>query len=322
MVRHSFILVAALSLAACGGGDSILEQPASAALSAGATAGGSAIGNGNGNGSGNGSSLPVVTKLRGDDSGRPAWGGWAWGDVPADAVARAGFDWFETGYPGDTKTNQILLAANVRPFAYINLGELDPVLAGQAKYTGSVLRTNGDWGTQLVDVTDASWQDWLVRRADEAYQGGSRGIKWDVATPDVPPGKNRGDVNDAIASVMQRILQKHPDLKFVFNQGFEFALAYPQFAHGLETEGLFAATGSASGYLKPWNDPYYWGPQYQQAKQVQTKGVPVFVAEYADPLSQQAKDLYGAIAADGFVPYITSDHWNVRGMGLGVNPGW
>jgi hypothetical protein len=237
-------------------------------------------------------------------------------------VARAGFDWFETGYPGDTQTNQKLLAARVRPFAYINLGELDPTLASQAQYKGAVLRTNGDWGTQLVDVTDLSWQDWLVRRADEAYRGGSRGIKWDVATPDVPPGKTRANVNDAIASVMQRILQQHPDLKFVFNQGFEFALAYPQFAHGVEAEGLFTATGSASGYLQPWNDQYYWGPQFQQAKQAQAKGVPVFAAEYADPFSQQAKDLFNAISNQGFVPYITSDHWNVRGMGLNVNPGW
>ena len=39
--------------------------------------------------------------FRGDGSRTPSWGGWAWGDVPADAVARAGFDWFETGYPGD-----------------------------------------------------------------------------------------------------------------------------------------------------------------------------------------------------------------------------
>ena len=65
--------------------------------------------------------------------------------------------------PGDTATNQALLAANVRPFAYINLGELRTILASQANYTGAILRTNGDWGTQLIDVTNPTWQDWLVR---------------------------------------------------------------------------------------------------------------------------------------------------------------
>ncbi len=260
--------------------------------------------------------------FRGDSSSMPAFGGWAWGSVPADAVANAGFDWFETGYPGDTASNDTLRAANVRPFAYINLGELVDDLASQAGYTGPYLRTNGDWGTHLVDVTDPTWQDWLVRRADYAYDTGSRGVKWDVATPDIPSGKTRDDVNGAIASVMQRIRSQHPDMKFIYNQGFLFALAYPQFVDGVETEGLFSASSAPNAWLQPWNDPWYWGPQFDQAKQVHAGGKPIFDAEYVDPWSSQANDLYNAIVAQGFVPYITSSSWNVRGKGLNVNPGW
>jgi endo-alpha-1,4-polygalactosaminidase (GH114 family) len=264
-------------------------------------------------------------QFQGDGADRPSWGGWAWGNVPAEAVVGAGFDWFETGYPGDTRTNEILSNGGVRPFAYINLGELHDDLRGAAGYTGAILRTNGDWGTHLVDVTDQSWQDWLVRRADEAYQSGSRGVKWDVANPDVPPGKTRGQVNDAMASVMARIRQQHPDMKFVVNQGFEFALAYPQFVDGVQTEGLFSAASYPSAYLHPWDDPWYWGPQFNQAKELQQKGIPIFIAEYvgADELwGQRANELYDAIVAHDFVPYITTDHWNVRGRALGINPGW
>jgi len=306
------LLIAVLSLvplaAACGGG-------------VGAVDGGSGGSVGD-TGSGGSGSAGGGGAFQGDGSQMPSWGGWAWGNVPADAVARAGFDWFETGYPGDTSTNQILTAAGVRPFAYINLGELVDDLRAAAGYDGPILRTNTDWGTYLVDVTNASWQAWLVRRADEAYRGGSRGIKWDVATPDVPPGKTRADVNDAIASVMQRVLQQHPDLKLVYNQGFDFALAYPQYVHGVETEGLFSASSYPGAYLKPWADPWYWGPQYQQAKEVHGRGIPVFIAEYADPFSQQARELYDAITAQGFVPYITSEMWNIRGWGYNINPGW
>jgi hypothetical protein len=261
-------------------------------------------------------------QFRGDSSAMPSFGGWAWGSVPADAVARAGFDWFETGYPGDTATNDTLRAANVRPFAYINLGELVSDLQGESGYNGPFLRTNSDWGTSLVDVTNQSWQDWLVRRADYAYQTGSRGVKWDVATPDVPPGKSRDDVNAAIASVMKRILSQHPDMKFIFNQGFEFALAHPEYVSGVETEGLFSASSAQNAFCQPWNDPYYWGPQYDQAKQLHAKGIPVFDAEYFDPASAQAHQLYDAVVASGFVPYITSDHWNIRGWGYNVPAGW
>ena len=265
---------------------------------------------------------PVSRSFRGDGSQMPSFGGWGKDPLPAEAVARAGFDWFETGYPGGTETNEILANAGVRPFAYVNLSELQPDLRDASGYTGAILRTNDRWGLDLVDVTDSSWQEWLVRRADEAYRTGSRGIKWDAATPDVPPGKTRSDVNDAIASVMRRILEQHPDMKFIFNQGFEFALAYPELVHAMETEGLFSARSFPAAYLEPWEDPFYWGPQFQQMKELHERGIPVLVAEYADPFSEEARELFDAIVAQGFVPYVTSESWNVRGWGYNVKPGW
>lgn len=319
MTTRRALLTTLLSIlplaAACGGSSS---PDGFDCLSAGTCTPGDVAGDAGGGASGG----PSGGEFRGDSSAMPRFGGWAWGGVPAEAVVAAGFEWFETGYPGDTRVNEILVAGGVRPFAYINLGELHDDLRDAARYTGPILRTNGDWGTYLVDVTHPSWQDWLVRRADEAYRSGSRGVKWDVATPDVPEGKSRKDVNDAMAAVMRRILEQHPDMKFIFNQGFDFALAYPQYAHALETEGLFSASSYSGAWLQPWNDPWYWGPQFEQAKQVRAAGVPVIIAEYHDPHSSEARQLYDAIVAHGFVPYITSDHWNIRGMGYNINPGW
>jgi hypothetical protein len=260
--------------------------------------------------------------FRGDGSPMPAFGGWGKEPLPAEAAARAGFDWFETGYPGDVRANGVLAEAGVRPFAYVNLSELDERLASEAGYAGPVLRTNGEWGLKLVDVTHPSWQDWLVRRADEAYRTGSRGIKWDAGTPDVPPGKTRDDVNDAIASVMRRVREQHPDLRFLFNQAFDFARAYPEYVDAMETEGLFSARSYPPARLQPWLDPWYWGPQFEAMKALRDRGVPVIVAEYADPSGEEAQALYDAIVAQGFVPYVTSASWNVRGRGYRVNPGW
>lgn len=261
-------------------------------------------------------------RFRGDGSPTPSFGGWGDAPLPAEAIARAGFDWFETGYPGDARGNATLASAGVRPFAYVDLAELSDGLAAESGYSGPTLRKNREWGLRLVDVTDPSWQDWLVRRADDAYRTGSRGIKWDAATPDVPPGKTRADVNDAIASVMRRIRDAHPDLKFIFNQGFEFALAYPQYVDAMETEGLFSARSFPAAHLEPWKDPFYWGPQFDRMKALQARGVVVIVAEYADPSGDEGRALYDAIVAQGFVPYVTSESWTARGRGLGVNAGW
>ena len=243
--------------------------------------------------------------------------------MPAEAVAAAGFDWFETGYPGDTRTNEILASAGVRPFAYINLGELHDDLRGASGYSGPILRTNGDWGTYLVDVTHPSWQDWLVRRADEAYRSGSRGVKWDVATPDVPPGRTRADVNDAMASVMQRILEQHPDLEVRVQPGVRLrarvSAVRPRRARprGSSPRRATPARSSSRGRI-----PGTGGRSSSRRSSSSERGVPIFIAEYADPFSDRARELYGAITAQGFVPYITSEYWNVRGWGYNVNPGW
>ena len=37
---------------------------------------------------------------------------------------------------------------------------------------------------------------------------------------------------------------------------------------------------------------------------------------------ERARELYNAVAAQGFVPYITNETWNIRGWGYNVNPGW
>src|SRR5512133_492493 len=94
----------------CGGANSACPADASACGAAG--------GPSNETGA---TSVAAGGQFRGDGSPMPSWGGWAWGSDPADAIAKAGFDWFETGYPGDTGTNDTLRNAGVRPFAYINL---------------------------------------------------------------------------------------------------------------------------------------------------------------------------------------------------------
>src|SRR5689334_19250492 len=121
---------------------------------------------------------------------------------------------------------------------------------------------------------------------------------------------------------MERVRAMHPDMKFVYNQGASFVLSHPELADGFEDEGIFSALSAPAAYLQPWLDPYYWGPQFKNAKAIQAKNIPVIVAEYFDPRGAQARQVFDAIAAHGFVPYITSDHWDVSGMGLNVSPGW
>ena len=86
ILRLATVTGIAASLAACGGGPPIpvAADPAS------------------------GPGREVIRVVRGDASRMPSWGGWSIDPVPAEAAARAGFDWFETGYPGDAHTNHLV----------------------------------------------------------------------------------------------------------------------------------------------------------------------------------------------------------------------
>ncbi len=45
-------------------------------------------------------------------------------------------------------------------------------------------------------------------------------------------------------------------------------------------------------------------------------------AEVAGEPSAEARALSDAIVAQGFVPYVTTESWDVRGRGYHVEPGW
>lgn len=252
----------------------------------------------------------------------PSWGGWAWGAPPADRVVNAGFDWFEYGYPDRWNDSAVrtLAAGGVRPFAYINLAEAHPSLFSQIGWNSSmgIPGLYSEYGARnqpMADLTNRQWQDWLVRRAGQAYAQGARGIKWDVAEPPVPPGKTRADVNAGIKAVLDRINQQYPGMYYVFNQGWSFANAFPQYVSGMQTESMIN-NGS-------------WGQnQVSQAQALRSQyNIPTFMTQYADPYSSQARNYYDQIIAWGGVPYIVgtgSDghHWTSPGLGYNIQPGW
>lgn len=286
---------------------------------------------------------PALAQSRFPHGGNlPIYGLWANSQPPAASAAAAGFDWFETGYPGqgwNTAANATLRSGNSVPLAYINVGELDPNLSLDANYQGPIIAVNPN-GNMLVDVTDPSWQSWILRRVDQAMSEGSGGIKWDIADPaanDDPPScsafpstlyataKSRTQVNDALANIYSQVRARHPGIVMVHNQGFKFACAYPQYVNGFTTEGLFTARSAPGAYLRPWLDPFYWGPQYSQCvTYLQPRSIPcIDITEDVDPNSQAAVDVYGAATAKSVAPYIVNDpSFQQKGRALYVPAGW
>lgn len=267
-------------------------------------------------------------------AGNPSFGSWAWGAPDVNAVVHAGFKWFESGYPGtlSASDNAFLTSNGTVPFAYINMSEVpaDTYLQGQigSFWSSIALCTNSSWNTTVVDVRDPRWQDWLVRRANDAYALGNRGIKWDVAGVETLCNNWSGSATepqqavDAMASVLATLKAQHPDMKFIVNQGFALAEQHPELVDGFELENMINYADANSGDT--------WAAEMiARVGSIHTNShIPILDLEYMDLFGctdtscAYANQLYSQIVGLDWVPYITVVHMDVQGRGLGITPPW
>jgi hypothetical protein len=269
----------------------------------------------------------------GDNSSQPAFGGQVANLDPA-AAARAGFDWFEIGYPDQaSSTYQTLASGGVRVFAYINSAEVsndyiqDKINAvlGYSWRNLAQLGFNAQWNTTIIDVRQSEWQRWLLARGEEAYGLGARGIKWDVANyEDLYRQHGYGPTEaqqaaDAMYGTMAELKRRHPDLKQVVNQGFALAEQHPDVVAGLEVEDMVQGAMWSSD---PGMNQWFSEMQARWTAIHNSYGTPILMAEYADPSSGTAASLESQIEAWGLTPYITSSGWNIEGRGLHIVPPW
>ena len=128
----------------------------------------------------------------------------------------------------------------------------------------------------------------------------------------------RQQVTESLANLLRNLKSRYSGLQIVLNQGFSLAMAHPELVDAIQTEGMFSGSN-----MQPWNTSgFWWKEQYDDMKYLQSLGIPVIIAEYTDPNSSYGQQLFQAIQAQGFIPYITSENWQTRGATIGVNAGW
>ena len=358
LARSDLLIVAALvtGLAGCGtdpagapdpegGPDGVITSEGQSGLggagagssSAGAADTGGSAGQGAGNGGPGGGGGGAASGGQGGGS-LPSFGCWAWGKPPVEAVVHAGFDWFESGYPGtlDASENDYWAQNGTLPFAYINMAEVpntDPYLQDLigSWYTSIELCQNTSWDTTIVDVRDSRWQDWLVTRANYAYSIGNRGIKWDVAGVEnlcngwaaEGGAAAQQEAIDAVAAVLAELKAQHPDFIFIVNQGYGLAQQHPELVDGFEWENMLNYCGPDSNQWDGWCTE-----EVAAADAIHANGTPILNLEYADlfgcddVMCAAGDALYNQAVALGWVPYITVTTMNIEGRGLDIVPPW
>ncbi|HEX8110313.1 MAG TPA: hypothetical protein VF516_21425 [Kofleriaceae bacterium] len=280
----------------------------------------------------------VLHMSNGVTGGPPlSYGQWAYGAPPVDGIVRAGFTWFNTGYPGTVSAtdNTTLRNASVLPIAYINSSGVpqdDTSLQGQINqyFPGSSWNAidlhcpDAGWNVARVDVRDSRWQDWLIARANAAYSLGNRGIFWDEAAVENlcygDPAQQQQAV-DALGSVMTRLRAQHPDLQFIVNHGFALAEQYTSLVSGFMQENLL------NYYEQTGHDPWSTD-EIAHTNRVRDLGIKILDMEYIDLMGcddttcNYATQLINESAGMSWVPYVTRQLMNYEGRGWTITPPW
>jgi endo-alpha-1,4-polygalactosaminidase (GH114 family) len=266
-----------------------------------------------------------------------SYGQWAYGAPPVDGIARAGFTWFNTGYPGTVSAsdNTTLRNAGVLPVAYINASGVpqdDSSLQDQINqyFPGSSWNAidlhcpDAFWNVANVDVRDSRWQNWLIARANTAYSLGNRAIFWDQARVENlcygDPTAAQQAV-DALGSVMTRLRAQHSDLEFIVNQGFAVSEQYTSLVSGLLEENLL-------NYYEQNGHDQWSTDEIAHTNRIRDLGITILDLEYIDLMGcddttcSYATQLINEAAAMRWVPYVTRQMMNYEGRGLTITPPW
>lgn len=171
-------------------------------------------------------------------------------------------------------------------FAYLSIGELDRYQSEQAPGLVEAAATpirNENWDSQVMDLANPAWRAYLIEQARLRQSEGYAGLFLDTLDSfALLPAEAREGQATALTSLLRELSVKFPDLRLIFNRGFE-VLA--------DLEGVPAAVAVES--LRAG-----WDPSIREYRQVPDEdrawldgrlaplvaaGVPIIAIEYLPP---------------------------------------
>lgn len=206
-------------------------------------------------------------------------------------------------------------------FAYVSLGEVHPT----RPYFKSLpaawkLGTNAAFDSAVIDQSQPAWAEFFCETVVRPlWERGFRGFFLDtldsyhlVAKTDA----ERARQETGLAAVIVLLKQKFPDAKLMFNRGFEILPRVHGLAYAVAAESLYRGYdhgGRKYSEVPPADREWLTG----QMKRVQ--GEYKLPAIFIDYVAAKDRDLARAtarrIAADGFIPWVTTPALDILGVG-------
>ncbi len=206
-------------------------------------------------------------------------------------------------------------------FAYVSVGEVHPTRAYFKQIApGWKLGTNASFDSTVIDQAHPEWAEFFCETVVRPlWERGFRGFFLDtldsyhlVAKTDAERARQEA----GLAAVITRLKQKFPAAKLMFNRGFEILPKVHGLAYAVAAESLYRKYDhDAKKYADVPAADRAW--LTGQMKRVQSEyRLPAIFIDYA-PAAERAlaRTTARRIAADGFIPWVTTPGLDVLGVG-------
>ncbi len=200
---------------------------------------------------------------------------------------------------------------NSTAFAYLSVGEVGPhrkwfdQIPQQA-----VLADNPDWNSLVMDLTSAQWQNFLLQRTDLLIQSGYDGLFLDTMDSyqlAASTDEQRKAQQAGLTTLLQRIKQKHPNIRMIVNRGFEVMNKISPYIEAVAAESLYAGWNNAEQTYQEVSEANRGWLRNQLDAASNRYGLDVIVIDYLPPSRRSdARDVAAQIAKQGFIPWVAN----------------
>ncbi|MBI5855777.1 MAG: bifunctional glycoside hydrolase 114/ polysaccharide deacetylase family protein [Nitrospirae bacterium] len=206
-------------------------------------------------------------------------------------------------------------------FAYVSLGEVEPKRPygkdmPQAWFNG----TNTAWGAHVVDQTQPEWPAFVVERiVAPLWARGYRGLFLDTLDSyqlAVEKPEARRLQEQGLAAVIRAIKKTYPELRLIFNRGFEILPDVHREAFAVAVESLYQEWDQAQkqyGEVSQSERDWILG----QLKTVTSQyHLPVIVIDYVPPAQRDlARRTAKKVKDLGYIPWVSTPALDYLGIG-------
>lgn len=248
---------------------------------------------------------------------------WYASSPPLEELAQ--FEWavLESGHLS-RRDVAFLRAQGSSPFAYLSVGEYDGNLAeggDEIARSASEIR-NQAWNSQVMQLSAPAWREHLLAQARALEQQGYVGLFLDTLDSFLLLPEDRREAERvALRDFLWQLHRELPELKLIFNRGFEVLPELPGVASAVAVESIHAGWDAGRGRYRtvPQADRDWLDIHLDPLR---AQGVPLIAIDYLPSTQrEEARALAERLRGEGFIPFVTMPELNYLGVStLEVQP--